>query len=164
MKKPVALALPLLALVSGALLAQATAPKASPAPTPAKPAAPAAAPSLYKRLGGYDAIAAVSDDFIARLAGDKQVNRFLVGLSENSKQRLRQLVVDQLCAATGGPCVYLGRDMKTAHKGLGITQSDWDLSVQHLVAALDKFKVPQKEKDDLLAIASSLKPDIVEKP
>jgi len=164
MKKTVGLALPFLALVSGVALAQATAPKASPEPTPAKPAAPAVAPSLYKRLGGYDAIAAVSDDFIARLAGDKQLNRFLVGLSENSKLRFRQLVVDQLCAATGGPCVYIGRDMKTAHKGLGVTQSDWDLTVQLLVASLDKFKVPQKEKDEFLAIASSLKPDIVEKP
>lgn len=124
----------------------------------------AAGPSLYTRLGGYDAIAAVSDDFIARLAADKQLARFLVGMSDNSKTHLRQLVVDLLCQATGGPCVYIGRDMKTSHKGLGITGSDWDLSVKALVASLDKFKVPQKEKDELLAIASSLKTDIVEKP
>ncbi len=121
-------------------------------------------PSLYTRLGGYDAIAAVSDDFIARLAADKQLARFLVGMSDNSKARLRQLVVDQLCQATGGPCIYIGRDMKTSHKGLGITGSDWDLTVKALIASLDKFKVPQKEKDELLAIASSLKADIVEKP
>ncbi|HSS44775.1 MAG TPA: group 1 truncated hemoglobin, partial [Thermoanaerobaculia bacterium] len=124
----------------------------------AKPAQPApsapAAPSLYKRLGGYDAIAAVTDEFIAQFAADKQLNRFLVGLSDSSKGRLRQLVVEQICQATGGPCVYIGRDTKTAHKGLGITVSDWDLSVQHLVAALEKFKVPQKEKDDLLAIVA----------
>jgi hemoglobin len=85
-------------------------------------------------------------------------------MSDNSKTHLRQLVVDLLCQATGGPCVYIGRDMKTSHKGLGITGSDWDLSVKALVASLDKFKVPQKEKDELLAIASSLKADIVEKP
>jgi hemoglobin len=115
-------------------------------------------------LGGYDAIAAVSDDFIARLAADKQLARFLVGMSDNSKAHLRQLVVDQLCQATGGPCVYIGRDMKTAHRGLGITGSDWDLTVKALVGSLDKFKVPPKEKDELLTIASSLKPDIVEKP
>jgi hemoglobin len=126
--------------------------------------AASAGPSLYTRLGGYDAIAAVSDDFIARLAADKQLARFLVGMSDNSKTHLRQLVVDLLCQATGGPCVYIGRDMKTSHKGLGITGSDWDLSVKALVASLDKFKVPQKEKDELLAIASSLKADIVEKP
>ncbi|MGH7770004.1 MAG: group I truncated hemoglobin [Candidatus Binatia bacterium] len=120
-------------------------------------------PSLYKRLGGYDAIAAVSDDFIGRLAADKQLNRFLVGLSTDSQKRLRQLVVDQLCQATGGPCLYLGRTMKTSHAGLGITESDWQLTVKHLVASLDKFKVPEKEKGEFLAIASSLKADIVEK-
>ncbi len=120
-------------------------------------------PSLYKRLGGYDAIAAVSDDFIARLAADKQLSRFLVGMSADSQKRLRQHVVDQLCQATGGPCIYTGRPMKTAHAGLGITESDWQLTVKHLVASLDKFKVPEKEKQDFLALASSLKPDIVEK-
>jgi truncated hemoglobin YjbI len=97
----------------------------------------------------------VSDDFIGRLAADKQLARFLVGMSDNSKAHLRQLVVDQLCQATGGPCVYIGRDMKTAHKGLGITGSDWDLTVKALVGSLDKFKVPPKEKDELLAFASS---------
>jgi hemoglobin len=120
-------------------------------------------PSLYKRLGGYDAIAAVSDDFIARLAADKQLSRFLVGMSADSQKRLRQHVVDQLCQATGGPCIYTGRPMKTAHAGLGITESDWQLTVKHLVASLDKFKVPEKEKQEFLALASSLKPDIVEK-
>jgi hemoglobin len=122
-----------------------------------------AGPSLYKRLGGYDAIAAVSDDFIGRLAADKQLNRFLVGLSADSQKRLRQHVVDQLCQAAGGPCLYLGRTMKTSHAGLGITESDWQLTVKHLVASLDKFKVPEKEKNEFLAIASSLKGDIVEK-
>ena len=116
---------------------------------------------LYQRLGGYDAIAAVSDDFIARLATDPQLGRFFTGLSDDSKKRVRQLVVDQLCAVMGGPCVYIGRDMKTAHQGLGITESDWETSVKHLVATLDKFKVPQKEKDEVLAAASSLKADIV---
>ena len=136
---------------------------ALPAVSQTKAAAPAAGPSLYKRLGGYDAIAAVSDDFVVRLVTDKQIGRFLVGLSDSSKARLRQNFIDQVCQATGGPCVYVGRDTKTAHKGLGITGSDWDVSVKLLVETLDKFKV-QREKDDLLAIVSSLKPDIVEKP
>ena len=74
------------------------------------------------------------------------------------------MVVDQLCAATGGPCLYLGRDMKTAHKGLGITGADWDLSVKYLIATLDKFKVPAKEKDEVLAAIGAMKADIVEKP
>lgn len=105
----------------------------------------------------------MSDDFIGRLAADKQLNRFLVGLSADSQKRLRQNVVDQLCQATGGPCLYIGRPMKTAHAGLGITESDWQLTVNHLVASLDKFKVPEKEKNEFLALASSLKADIVEK-
>jgi hemoglobin len=119
--------------------------------------------ALYKRLGGYDAIAAVSDDFIGRLAADKQLARFLVGLSADSQKKLRQNLVNQLCEATGGPCIYTGRTMKVSHAGLGITESDWQLTVKHLVATLDKFKVPEKEKGELLAIASSLKGDIVEK-
>jgi hemoglobin len=123
----------------------------------------APADSLYKRLGGYDAIAAVTDDFIGRLATDPSLSKFFVGHSTDSKQRIRQHVVDFLCVATGGPCVYKGRDMKTVHAGLGITEADWTKSVQHLVASLDKFKVAQKEKDELLAAASGLKKDIVEK-
>ena len=117
--------------------------------------------TLYERLGGYDAIAAVTDDFIGRLVADKQITRFFTGASTDSKKRIRQLMVDQICAATGGPCIYIGRSMKASHEGLGITESDWQVSVGHLVAALDKFKVPQKEKDELLAAVSSLKPDIV---
>ena len=131
--------------------------------TAAQSPAAGSAPTLYKRLGGYDAIAAVTDEFIARLAGDKQLVRFLVGLSTDSQKKLRQHVVEQLCEATGGPCIYTGRSMKTSHTGLNITESDWQATVNHLVAALDKFKVPEKEKNELLAIASSLKPDIVEK-
>ena len=120
--------------------------------------------SLYKRLGGYDALAAVTDDFIIRLATDKTLGRFFVGASDNSKMRIRQLVLDQLCAATGGPCVYIGRDMKTAHKGLGITEEDWNISVKHLVATLTKFKVPEKEQKEVAEALTGLKKDIVEKP
>src|SRR5215471_7032426 len=97
--------------------------------------------TLYQRLGGYDAIAAVTDDFVGRLVGDKKLSRFFVGHSEDSLHKIRMLVIDQLCAATGGPCLYTGRDMKTSHKGLGITNDDWDTSVKHLVETLDKFKV-----------------------
>jgi hemoglobin len=125
--------------------------------------APGSPPALCKRLGGYDAIAAVTDDFIGRLAGDKQLERFFDGVSADSQKKLRQHVVDQLCEATGGPCIYTGRTMKTSHTGLGISESDWQLAVKHLVATLDKVKVPEKEKGELLAIASSLKADIVEK-
>jgi hemoglobin len=123
-----------------------------------------APPSLYKRLGGYDAIAGVVDDFIPRLAGDPQTGRFFKGVSAEHVQRIRQLIVDQVCAATGGPCVYIGRDMKSTHGGLGIAKADWDKMVSQFLATLDKFKVPQKEKDELVAIVGSLEKDIVEKP
>ncbi|MEW6127653.1 MAG: group 1 truncated hemoglobin [Acidobacteriota bacterium] len=118
--------------------------------------------SLYKRLGGYDALAAVTDDFIGRLATDKQLGRFFQGASESSQKRIRQLVVDFLCNATGGPCLYLGRDMKTVHKGLKINEKDWEITVKHLVATLNKFKVPKKEQDEVLGAISGLKADIVE--
>lgn len=120
--------------------------------------------TLYQRLGGYDALAAVSDDFLDRLGKSKQLSRFVVGLSVDSKKKLRQHLVDFLCNATGGPCLYLGRDMKTVHTGLGITESDWKEGVNALVATLDKFKVPAAEKSDVLGAVGGLKKDIVEKP
>ena len=129
----------------------------------ATPTALAQKDSLYKRLGGYDALAAVTDDFITRLATDKQLGRFFVGASDNSKKRIRQLVLDQLCEATGGPCIYIGRDMKTSHRGLGITEDDWNLGVKHLVATLNKFKVPEAEQKELAGALMGLKADIVEK-
>ncbi len=117
--------------------------------------------SLYERLGGYNAIAAVVDDFMGRVVPDKQLGRYFVGHSADSKKRVRQLIVDFMCEATGGPCIYIGRDMKTVHTGLGITENDWQVSVKLLTATLDKFKVPQKEKDDVFAAVSGLKTDIV---
>ena len=120
--------------------------------------------SLYERVGGYDALAAVVDDFIVRLVTDKQFEKFFAGASNDSKKRIRQHILDQFCAATGGPCVYTGRDMKTAHAGLGITNAEWDAAAKHLAASLDKFKVPEKERGEILAFVTSLKKDIVEKP
>lgn len=128
---------------------------------PAGAAVPQQAASLYQRLGGYDALAAVTDDFITHLATDPQLGRFFLGLSADSKARIRQHVIDFLCVATGGPCQYTGRDMKTAHTGLHITEEDWNNSVKYLVGTLDHFKVPDKEKTEVLTAISSLKPDIV---
>jgi len=131
--------------------------------SPAQARSSSAAPSLYKRLGGYDAIAVVTDDFLGRLAADKQMSRFFVGVSADSLRKLRQHVVDQLCEASGGPCYYFGRSMKTVHAGLGITESDWQITVKHLTATMDKFKVPDKERNEILTLFASLKSDIVEK-
>lgn len=120
--------------------------------------------SLYERVGGYNALAAVVDDFIVRLVSDKQFEKFFIGQSNDSKKRIRQHILDQFCAATGGPCLYTGREMKTSHAGLGITNAEWDAAAKHLVASLDKFKVPEKEKGEILSFVTSLKKDIVEKP
>jgi hemoglobin len=119
--------------------------------------------SLYDRLGGYNALAAVVDDFIGRLVGDPRFAKFFIGHSEDSQKRIRQHILDQFCAATGGPCIYTGRDMKTSHHGLHINEADWDAAAKHLVASLDKFKVPEKEKSEVLGFVTSLKKDIVEK-
>jgi hemoglobin len=135
----------------------------SPALRPVSAAGAAAGPTLYKRLGGYDAIAAVTDDFLGRLLAEPRFAKFFSGASSDSKARIRQHIVDQLCFATGGPCVYTGRTMKTAHAGLGITEEDWNAAVADLVASLDKFHVPAAEKGELAAILGSVKGDIVEK-
>ena len=119
--------------------------------------------TLYQRLGGYDAIAAVVDDFVAAMVGDPELGVFFKGHSQDSAKRIRQHVVDFICNATGGPCVYTGRDMKTSHKGLGITEAQWNKGVNYIKATLNKFKVPEKEQTELFAAVSSVKNDIVEK-
>jgi len=118
--------------------------------------------SLYHRLGGYDAIAAFVDDLLPRLTADPQIGVYWKGKCKDSMKKDRQLVVDFLCAATGGTANYLGRDMKTSHEGLGISDSDWDIFVQHSVASLEDLGVAEKEKAEFLSAAAALKGDIVE--
>ena len=125
------------------------------------PQAATKAPTLYTQLGGYDALAAVTDDFIKALATDPTLAKFFTGLNDESKKRVRQHVIDFLCNATGGPCLYLGQDMKTAHKGLHITDAEWNTSAQHLVDTLNKLKVPQAQQDAVMGAIGALKGDIV---
>ena len=119
--------------------------------------------TLYQQLGGYDAISAVVEDFIDRLGKDPMFDRFGHGRSKNPLQRSKQLVKDQICSLTGGPCAYIGREMAPAHQGLEITQKEWDASVKHLEASLAKFKVGEKEQKEFLAMVDKLKTDIIEK-
>jgi hemoglobin len=115
--------------------------------------------SLYQRLGGQEAITAVVDDFVANVAADSRINaRF----ATTDLPRLKRLLVEQICAGTGGPCTYTGRDMKTTHAGMGITDTEFDALVEDLVRSLDKFKVPAAEKEELLGILGPMKTDIVE--
>jgi len=114
--------------------------------------------SLYDRLGGKSAITAVVDDFVGNVAADKRINGFF---AKANVPRLKGNLVDQICQATGGPCVYTGKDMKTAHKGMGIADADFNALVEDLVKTLNKFNVPAKEQGELLGILGPLKPQIV---
>ena len=126
-----------------------------------RPEAIASTTSLYDRLGGKPAITAVVDQFVANVAADSRINaRF----ATTDIPKLKGHRVDQLCGATGGPCTYTGRSMKTIHAGMRITNDEFNALVQDLVAALDKFNIPLKEKSDLLALLSPMKQDIVEMP
>ena len=117
--------------------------------------------SLYQRLGEKQAITAVVDEFVARVAADSRINgRF----ANTNIPRLKMNLVDQICAASGGPCTYRGRDMKTTHAGMRITNADFDALVGDLVAALNKFKVPEREKNELLSVLGPMRKDIVETP
>jgi hemoglobin len=119
-------------------------------------------PSLYERVGRYDGIAAIVDVYLKGVRADPQFQRFS-GRGTDSLVRAKQLLKDQLCAMTGGPCVYIGRDMKTAHGGLGITESDWAASQKYMGAALDRSHVSGPEKEEFLALIDSMKPMFVEK-
>jgi hemoglobin len=121
-------------------------------------------PTLYQRMGGYDVISAVVDDFIDQLRKDPAFDRFGHGRAKDSSQRTKQLVKEFICWKTDGPCAYIGRDMGPAHQGLEITQKEWDASNKMLLASLEKFKVPEKEQKEFMALVEKLKEDIVEKP
>jgi hemoglobin len=118
--------------------------------------------TLYKRLGGYDAISAVVNEFADRLFSDKKLDRFFGALSTDSQDRFKELNTSLVCSATGGPCSYLGRAMTTAHQGMGVADVNFDVVASHLVATLDKFKVPTAEKEELLGIIGSMRGQVVE--
>jgi hemoglobin len=114
--------------------------------------------SLYDRLGGYNAIVAVVDDFVGNVAADKRINKFF---AKTDVPRLKRRLVEQLCQASGGPCIYLGRDMKTAHAGMGVRNKDFDALVQDLVKSLNKFKVPKAEQKEIASVLLPMRKDIV---
>lgn len=117
--------------------------------------------SLYNRLGGYDAISAVVHELLSRLMADELLGRFWDNRGEDGINREKQLLIDFLCANAGGPMLYTGRDNKTSHKGMGISNQDWSTFLTHLQATLDHFQVPNNEKNDVLAFIDSTKTDIV---
>ena len=125
----------------------------------AVPAAAQPQMSLYDRLGGQPAISAVVDDFVARAAADPRIN---AKFAKTDVPRLSANLKDFFCSATGGGCTYRGRSMKVTHKDMGVTEGEFAALVEDLVATLDKFQVPAKEKGEVLAALGPLKGDIVE--
>jgi hemoglobin len=118
-------------------------------------------PSLYQRLGGYDVIAGFVDDTYRMLRNEPMFSRFSTR-SIDSQQRARQLLIDQICHLAGGPCLYIGRDMKTSHAGLRITEAEWGASIDYTRQALRNHHVGDRESDEVVAIFQQYKADIVE--
>ncbi len=118
--------------------------------------------TLYERLGDYDANVAVVNDLLPRLQSDSQLAGFWQHRGEDGIKRETQLLIDFLCSSAGGPLYYTGRDMKTSHRGMRISESDWSAFLRHLNATLETFRVPQLERDEAVAFVLSTKPNIVE--
>ena len=128
---------------------------------PAEPtgAATGSAASLYDRLGGKDAITAVVKDFVEeRVAKDTRINAMFLNTDIPA---FEAKLVDQICEATGGPCKYTGKDMKTSHTGMKISDAEFDALVEDLKLSLDNFKVPATEQHDLVGALAPMRPDIV---
>ncbi len=121
--------------------------------------------TLYDRLGGKKAIVAVVDEFVGRVAADTRINGFFKDTAGDQARlaAFKGKLVDQICEASGGPCKYTGKDMKTAHAGMGITEADFNALVEDLAGALDKFHVATEDKNTLLGVLGPMKKDIVEK-
>jgi hemoglobin len=118
--------------------------------------------SLYTRLGGYDAIATVLNDFHVRLKNDPQLGRFWKYRGTDGKERELQLLIDFVCAKTGGPVHYSGRDMGLTHIGMMISESDWSIFIYHLKQTLKKFKIKEPEFSEVIDFVQTLKSSMVE--
>jgi hemoglobin len=118
--------------------------------------------TLYERLGGYNAIAAVANDLLSRLRADPQLGRFWAHRGEDGIMREKQLLIDFLCASAGGPMYYRGSDMALTHRGMRISNSDWEVFLGHAATTLAKFQVPESEQRDVVAFVQGLRNDCVE--
>ena len=118
----------------------------------------AASRTLFERLGGQDAITAVVDDMVTNVAADARINAFFANADV---AHLKAMLVEQICAAAGGPCTYTGKSMKESHTGMGVKEEHFNALVEDLVKALDKFKVVDPERTELLTALGGMKGDIV---
>ncbi len=123
--------------------------------------------SLYDRLGGEAAITAVVNDFVNNSAADPNINFTRKGTGKEwnatpeAVERLKKLLVEQIGEATGGPQRYSGRDMKTAHKGMKITDAEFNHLAAQLTLSLKRFGVKDQEAGELVAIVAGMRGDIV---
>src|SRR6185436_13277835 len=145
------------ALVLGVMVALTACASMDAAQAPTAPGKP----SLYKRLGGREGIALVVDEFVANVVKDDRVNARFKALKPEQVFKLKSNLADQICDATGGPCSYVGGEMKAVHKGMNITEAEWNATVENLVKALDQYKVGATEKNELLGALGGMKKDIV---
>ena len=118
-------------------------------------------PSLYRRLGGREGIAIVVGDFAANMTADPRVNARFKDLKPPEVEKFKSNLADQICEASGGPCSYLGKDMKAAHMGMNISEADWNATVEDLIKALDKRNVAKKDQQELIGLLAPMKKDIV---
>ena len=118
--------------------------------------------SLYSRLGGYDAVAAVADRLVTHLQADDQLGRFWQNRGIDGVQREKQLLIDFLCSSAGGPLLYTGRKMDITHRGMGITESDWSRLIGYLNQTLNEFNVPDLEASQVMGFVESTKMEIVD--
>jgi hemoglobin len=126
---------------------------------PESGAAPESGATLYDRLGKKDAITAVVKDFVEeRVAKDDRIKSFF---ANSDIPALEAKLVDQICAAAGGPCTYTGKDMKTSHLGMNIKDADFTAIVEDLKASLAHFNVGEKEQQELLGVLAAMHDDIV---
>ena len=134
------------------------APPVKHAPPAAKAAAGAKSDALYRALGGTDGIGKVVDAALAEIHGDLRINIFF---EKTDMADLRRLLIEQICAATGGPCEYTGRSMEEAHSGLNLSDADFDAFVEDLVRAMDSQNVPKDLQKQLLGLLGPMRPQVV---
>ncbi|MBL0740283.1 group I truncated hemoglobin [Chryseolinea lacunae] len=122
-------------------------------------------PTLYTRLGGLEGISKVTDQFLANVAADSKINeRFVATVADPYRlQLLRNNLIDQICAGSGGPCQYKGKTMLEAHTGMNISTDEFNALVNDLVASMTYYKVAEQEQSALLAILGPMQSDIVGK-
>jgi hemoglobin len=136
----------------------AGAPPAKHAAPAEKTAAGAKSDALYRALGGQAGITKVVDATLAEIHGDLRINLFF---EKTDMADLRRLVIEQICAASGGPCEYTGRSMEEAHSGLNLSDADFDAFVEDLVRGMDSEKVPKDLQKQLLDLFGPMRPQVV---